>query len=78
MPTPQDATDVQHIKIPDGTYSSDSDDFAEGDEITVGDFKPKLILLEPKGDIAMDMDSVTHYFEDDEYPWEDMLDEYGS
>ena len=78
MPTPRDATDVQHIEIPDGTDSSDSDDFGEGDEITADDFKPKSFSLETEADIAMDMDSVTHYFEDDDYPWEDMLDEYGS
>lgn len=80
MPTPQDDTDVQHIEIHDSTDSSNSDegDYAKGDDVTTDDFKPKSLSLETEADIAMDMDSVTQYFEDDVYPWEDKFEEYGS
>jgi hypothetical protein len=51
---------------------------AEEDNITADDFKPSSFSLEMEADVAMDMDSVTEYFEYDDYPWEDMFGEYRS
>jgi hypothetical protein len=68
-------TSEQHVEPPDVADSSDSDSDeggpAEEDNITADDFKPLSFSLETEADVAMDMDSVTEYFEDDDYPWED-------
>jgi hypothetical protein len=72
----------QHVEPPDVVNSSDSDSDkggpAEEDNITADDFKPPSFSLEMEVDVVMDMDSVMEYFEDDDYPWEDMFGEYGS
>ena len=81
-PTLINTVSEQHVEPPDAANSSDSDSDeggpAEEDNITADDFKPPSFSLETEADVAMDMDSVTEYFEDDEYPWEDMFGEHGS
>jgi hypothetical protein len=57
---------------------SDEDDFADEDTVTWDDFKPTSFRLVTEADVAMDMDSVVHYLEDDENPWEDIFGEHGS
>jgi hypothetical protein len=37
-----------------------------------------LFSLETEADVTMDMDPVMEYFEDDNYPWEDLFREYRS
>jgi hypothetical protein len=72
----------QHVELPNVSDSSDSNSDqggpAEEDDITADDFKPPSFSLETEADVAMDMDSVMEYFEDDDYPWEDLFGEYGS
>jgi|SRR5882762_105363 len=73
---------VQHVTVefPDSVAeSSDNDgsDFGE-DNIMKDDLKPTSLLLESEADVAMDMDTVMKYVEDDEYPWEEVLARYGS
>jgi hypothetical protein len=67
-------------ELPDAADSSDSDheDFANKDTVTQDDFKPTSFRLVTEADIVMDMDSVVEYFEDDDYPWEEMFGEHGS
>jgi hypothetical protein len=45
---------------------SDHEDFANEDTFTRDDFKPTSFGLVTEDDIAMDMDSVVEYFEDDD------------
>jgi hypothetical protein len=79
LPSPADAV-MQNIDLLDAADSSDSDEdsFEEEDKLNTDDLKPMTFPIETEADVAMDMDSVSQYFEDDEYPWEDVLGEYGS
>lgn len=76
------AVSEQDVELPDVADSSDSNSDeggpAEEENITPDDFKPLSFSLETEADVAMDMDSVMEYFEDDDYPWEDMFGEHGS
>jgi hypothetical protein len=78
-PIPVEAV-VHHVDLPDAANSSDSDedDFADLDTVTRDDFKPMSFGLVTEADVAMDMDSVVHYLEDDENPWDDIFGEHGS
>jgi hypothetical protein len=72
----------QHIELPNVADSSDSNSDESGpteeDNITADDFKPPSFSLEMEADVAMDMDSVMEYFEDDDYPWENMFRKHRS
>jgi hypothetical protein len=71
---------VHYIESPDAAKSSDNDEgeLPIEDNVTAADFKPQSFSLKTEANVAMDMDSVIQYFEDDEYPWEDMFGEYKS
>ena len=81
-PTLINAVSEQDVELPDVADSSDSNSDEGGpakeENITPDDFKPLSFSLETEADVAMDMDSVMEYFEDDDYPWEDMFGEHGS
>ena len=64
--------------LTDESGDSDDGELSIEDNVTMAKFKPQSFSLETKANVAMDMDSVIQYFEDDEYPLEDMFGEYKS
>jgi len=71
-PSPANTSTVlHHIELSNAAESSDSDEDSFEDKLTADDFKPTSFPIETEADVAMDMDSIIWYFEDDEYLWED-------